>query len=342
MFPYDFRTVNVEPWRERLPYDPLPPLLEAGDAALEYFARRDLLDEDVPPVSCLWDLPGARRILRPQLADGSWPAKSDDHPAIHYHLIETWRQFRYLVEMYGFTRADPCAERAAEFLFSCQTPEGDIRGFLANQYATYYTGAILSLLIQAGYADDPRLEKGMQWLLSMRQDDGGWSIPILTRYLDWATQYRLTSEWAEPLQPDRSQPFSHNWTGMVLRAFAAHPAYRASDAARVGAELLKSRFFQPDAYTSYQAASYWTRFDYPFWWNHLVSALDSITRIGVSSEDAQIQKALAWLAGHQQPDGLWRLDNARPPAQDKQTAKTRQTRLWVGLAVCRVLRRLLG
>jgi len=128
----------------------------------------------------------------------------------------------------------------------------------------------------------------------------------------------------------------------VLRALAAHPVYRTSEAVRLGAELLKSRFFQPDVYTSYQAASYWTRFDYPFWWNHLISALDSITRIGVSSEDAQVQKALAWLVDHQQPDGLWRLDDSRPPAQDKHTPKTRQTRLWVALAACRVLRRLMG
>lgn len=335
--------VDVQPWRERLPYDPLPPLLEAGDPALEYFARRDLLDEVVPTVSYLWDLPGARRILKRQQADGAWPARGDSrHPAVHYHLVETWRQFRYLVEMYGFTRADPRAERAAEFLFSCQTPEGDIRGFLANQYATYYTGAILSLLIQAGYADDARVERGMQWLLSMRQDDGGWSVPILTRYLDWPTQYQLTSEWAKPLQPDRSQPFSHNWTGMVLRAFAAHPVYRASEAARVGADLLKSRFFQPDVYTSYQAASYWLRFDYPFWWNHLVSALDSVARIGVTGEDAQVQAALAWLAGHQQEDGGWRLNYARLAAEEKHTAKTRQTRLWVSLAICRVFKRVIG
>ena len=73
----------------------------------------------------------------------------------------------------------------------------------------------MALLIQAGYADDPRIEKGFQWLLAMRQDDQGWTIPILTHTLDRATQYRLTSEYAEPLEPDRARPFSHNWTGMV-------------------------------------------------------------------------------------------------------------------------------
>jgi len=68
---------------------------------------------------------------------------------------------------------------------------------------------------------------------------------------------------------------------MILRAFAVHKRYRRSPAARAAADLLKSRFFQPDAYTSYRAASYWVRFDYPFWWNQLVAALDSVSLIGV-------------------------------------------------------------
>jgi len=82
--------------------------------------------------------------------------------------------------------------KAAEYIFSFQTPEGDIRGFIGNQYATYYTGYILALLIQAGYVDDPRVEKGMQWLLEMRQNDGGWTVPILTHHFDGRTMYIFT------------------------------------------------------------------------------------------------------------------------------------------------------
>ncbi len=175
----------------------------------------------------------------------------------------------------------------------------------------------MALLIQAGYADDPRIEKGFQWLLSMRQDDQGWTIPLITHKLDRETQYRLTSEYAEPLEPDRSKPFSHNWTGMVLRAFAVHPKYCHSEAAHVAAQLLKSRFFQADSYTSYQAASYWVRFEYPFWWNNLVAALDTVSRIGLSREDDQIEQALTWLSEHQENDGLWRVTYAKPQGRKK-------------------------
>jgi hypothetical protein len=327
----------VESWRIQLRGDPIPALLSAGDEALAYFVRRDLLGEDVGPISHLWRLPGARKILKKQGPDGAWDRSGEKkHQAINYKLIETWKQFRFLVEVYGFNRDDPSAAKAAEFLFSCQTEEGDVRGFLANQYATYYTGAILSLLIQAGYEDDPRIEKGFEWLLSMRQDDLGWSVPIITHNFDGATRYRLTSEYAEPVEPDRSRPFSHNATGMVIRAFAAHSAYRRSEPALMAAKLLKSRFFQPDRYTSYQAASYWVRFQYPFWWNNLVAALDSISLIDPST-DEKTHEALDWLVDHQAADGLWEATYVEGKQVDN--ARTRETRRWVSLAICRVLRR---
>jgi hypothetical protein len=333
----------VSAWQNQLKFDPLPPLCASSDEALLYFVRRDLLEQEVGSIQTLWQLPQAQKILKKQLADGSWPRSGEEkHPSINYALIETWRQFRYLVEQYGFTCQHPRARQAAEFLFSCQTEDGDIRGMLANQYATYYTGAIMALLIQAGYEDDPRIEKGFQWLLRMRQSDLGWTIPILTHKFDRATQYYLTSQYAPPVEPDRSKPFSHNWTGMVLRAFAVHPVQRQSEAARIGANLLKSRFFQPDAYTSYQAAGYWVRFEYPFWWNNLVTALDSISRIGLSKDDEQIQRALDWIREHQEEDGLWKVSYVDPAAVEKNTPQARQMKLWVSLAICRVFRRMYG
>ncbi len=332
----------MKSWRKKLLYDPIPPLLASGNEALRYFVHRDLVGESAGPINRLWQLPEAKKILGKQQSDGSFafPAGRNKHPAVNYPLIETWKQFRYLVEVYGFTREHPLAEKAAEFLFSCQTGDGDFRGFLADQYATYYTGAILSLLIQAGYADDPRVEKCFQWLLSMRQDDGGWTVPIITHSFSGEEMYRLTSRHMKPVEPDRSKPFSHNWTGMVLRAFAVHERHGKSEEARVAANLLADRFFQPDVYTSYQAASYWVSFQYPFWWNNLIAALDSVTRIGLTAKDDRIARALRWLIDHQEKDGLWRETYAKSRAKGKETAKIQKARCRVSLAACRIFRRL--
>ncbi len=328
----------MDDWRSRLRRDPIEPLMAAGDPALEHFVRRDLLGEKGLSARRLWDLPEVRRILRKQQTDGSWkyPGKQSG-PAVKYSLLETFKQLRVLVGQYGLRKGHPALAAAAEFVFSCQTEEGDIRGMLANQYMPYYVGMLLQLLIEAGYGKDPRVERAMQWLLAARQEDGGWAAAVLTGKLSRAEANRLTSEHADPLPLDSTQPFSHNITGMVLRAFAAHARHRRSAAARQAARLLASRFFQSDVYSSYRDADYWVRFQYPFWWNHLVAALDSISRIGIPPDEEHVARGLRWLVRKQRADGLW--DVAHGKMRRPASAGSRAMRPWIGLAICRVFAR---
>ena len=64
--------MKLPDWRRGLRVDPVPALLASGNSAIEYFTRRDLLGEEVPPIGTLWDLPSVERIMRKQQADGSW------------------------------------------------------------------------------------------------------------------------------------------------------------------------------------------------------------------------------------------------------------------------------
>jgi hypothetical protein len=295
MIPAGMKFPTGRGWLSELKADPVAALISTGDEIIIYFTRRDLLEEKVGRVDSIWSLPPPQKLLKGQLPDGSWTyqgTKKPVYPPHHYSLVETFKRFRVLVRRYGFDRQHEVLARAAEYLFSCQTVEGDIRGMIGNQYATYYTGEILSLLVKAGYQDDPRIEKGLQWLLSMRQDDGGWTIPILTHHFDGQTMYRLTSQKCDPVLPDRGQPFSHNWTDMALRAFAAHDKYRQAPEVKEAAGLLKSRFFKPDVYTSYKSPKYWTTFR--FWWPNLLTALDSLSQLGFSRDDPDINYGLEW------------------------------------------------
>lgn len=329
-------------WQKQLSSDPTSPLISSGNRAVGYFVKRDLLEEKVESISRIWQLPEVLAILKKQEPDGSWPypgRKAVSYPRHHHSLLETWKRFRLLVDRYEFTNEHPAAKKAADFIFSCQTEDGDIREFLANQYATYYTGAVMATLIKAGYEDDPRIERGFKWLLSMRQNDGGWTIPILTRKFDRKTMYKLTSQYAKPVQPDQTKPFSHNWTDMVLRAFAAHPRYRKSKEAKTAADLLKSRFFQADSYSSYRAASYWVRF--LFWWPNLVTALDSLSLIGYPEDDQDIKKALNWLVQNQEPNGLWRTTYVNGK-KESENERNKELRLWLTLAISRIFKRYYG
>ncbi|MFC1879854.1 prenyltransferase/squalene oxidase repeat-containing protein [Chloroflexota bacterium] len=317
----------MDKWRRRLKVDPLDGLLGCGNPAISYFTRRDLLGESLGPPELLWDLPDPVKMLRRQTLDGSWryaSGKSEQSSGEDYNQLETFRQLGILVEKYGFSRSHPAVAKAAGFLFDCQTYDGDFRGIYASQYAPNYSGAIMELLIKAGWAEDKRIRRGFEWLLSNRQDDGGWAAAMRTLKIKWQDAYQLK----EPLEPDRSRPFSHLMTGMALRAFAAHPTWRSAPAALAAADLLAGRFFERDKYIDRQGKNYWERVSFPFWFTDIVSALDSLSRLGFSAERPQIRRALAWLADRQAADGAF----------DLKLLKTRDkdTRWWVALAVCRV------
>ena len=188
--------MNSTEWRSILNYDPLPHLLSSGNQAIDHFAARDLLGETEVHTETLWVLPAAKKIVKRQQPDGSWKYPGGNRKirsSENYDQIETFRNLGYLVEMFGFDRSAPAISRAADFLFGFQTDEGDIRGILGNQYAPYYTAAMAELLIKAGYQDDDRIERVFGWLGSIRQDDGGWAIPLRTRHRKGLLKVRLTS-----------------------------------------------------------------------------------------------------------------------------------------------------
>jgi len=327
----------MDEWQKQLKFDPLPQLEASDNEALTYFVRRDLMGEEAEPIETLWQLPEVVKIVGKQLADGAWKypgGKEYICSREDYNQLQTYKVLGQLVEKYGLTRDHPAIERAADFLFSRQTEDGDFRGIYRDQYTPNYSAGIMELLIKAGYQGDPRIERGLSWLLSMRQDDGGWAIPMRTGAGEGSERIRDAFWLPEPIQPDRSKPFSHWVTGVVLRAFAAHPEYRGAPEVRRAGELLKSRFFQPDTYTDRKAPSFWTKITYPFWWTDILSALDPLSWLGFSKNDPDIGKGLDWLVTNQEETGLWR--SGYPKAKD------RDIHLWVSLAACRVLKSFCG
>ncbi len=322
----------MEIWQSSLKVDPVSPLLTAKNEALLYFVRRDLLAESVGAVEPLWSLREPVRLLRQQLENGAWkyPGGGRSHlrPTEDYNQIRTYRILGILVEKYAFNRRHPAIKKAAEYLFSRQTAEGDFRGIYGNQYTPNYSAAIMELLIKAGYEADLRIARGFRWLLSVRQQDGGWAIPLRTV----GKKFDAETLGAEAIRPDPAQPSAHLVTGIVLRAFAAHRDYAASAEARAAGALLASRLFAADRYRDRQASRYWTAFSFPFWNTDLLSALDSLSQLGLSADDPQIRRALRWFQVRQGKDGIWVLTMLR-------SARKSDRHLWHTLAICRVFKR---
>ena len=324
----------MDEWLEVLRYDPIGCLKSTDNKAIEFFCMRDLLgDPGGARVEDLWSLPGAQRLTRKQQEDGSWRypnPRAERSPVQNYSLLETFRNLGILVEKYGMNKDHPTVQRAAEYLFSCQTGEGDFRGILGNQYMPYYIGAIMELLIKAGYGDHPGIERGFRWLLSVRQEDGGWNIPMKTAGLTYSEVFE-----SPPVPTDRTKPFSHLITGMVLRAFAAHPRYRRTREALHAAGLLKGRFFKRDSIPDRGDPSYWTKFSYPYWFTDMLTSLDSLSLMGFPPDDGDIKKGLDWFVKSQKENGSWELAMLRGGGD-------KNLKYWLALAICRVFKRFFG
>ena len=121
-------------------------------------------------------------------------------------------------------------------------------------------------------------------------------------------------------------------TGVVLRAFAAHPKYRGSKEARQAGRLLHSNLFKRDNYPDRAAPEYWLRFSFPFWFTDLISALDSLSLLGFSKTEPNIEKALTWFIENQQENGLWELKITMGRNRDI-------LQLWLALAICKIFKR---
>jgi hypothetical protein len=152
----------MENWRKELRVDPIPSLISAKNKAIEYFTRRDILDEKVEPIETLWELAETKKLLNRQQEDGSWkyPGGGKEHLRSQedYNQLETYRILGELVEKYGLNNKHPKIRKAADFLFSHQTDEGDFRGIYGNQYSPNYSAAIMELLIKAGYQNNHQFE----------------------------------------------------------------------------------------------------------------------------------------------------------------------------------------
>jgi hypothetical protein len=319
-------------WKKKLSYDPLDTLIASNNPSIQYFTRKDLLDDLVFELDGLWNLKTPKGIIRKQQENGSWK-----YPGVHnnlrskenYNQLETFRQYSELVEKYEFNRNHPSIEKATDYLFTFQSKEGDFRGIYGNQYSPTYTASIMELLIKSGYGDDPRINKGFNWFLSNRQNDGGWAIPFRTLNM----KYNDALKQPLPLKTDPTKPYSHLITGIVLRSFAAHYFYCKNPDAKHAGKLLMERFFKRDKYNDRQDKEYWGKVSYPFWFTDIVSSLDSLYFLGFKKEEFQISKGLDWLVNKQLSDGTFNLKLVR--------GRDKDLKYWITLAVCRIFKRYL-
>jgi hypothetical protein len=303
-------------------------LLNTGNNAVLTFTRKDLLREEVD-IERLWTLPRVKKLLKKQQANGSWiypNRKAVLRSPTSYNQYETYKTLAELVELYGLTKKNNAIRMAADYLFSFQTTEGEFRGIYGNQYSPNYSASITEFLIKAGY-NDTRIHRSLSWLLKMRQDDGGWAIPLRTRNEKLGA---LRNE--ETIEPDKAKPSSHLITGIVLRSFSLLNEYRTK-VTDVGL-LLADRVFTRDKYSDRIGVEYWTKFTYPYHWTDILTTIDTLTLLGIKNHP-KIDRIKHWFERHKQENGIYQVDVMAG-------AKYNDIKYWITLQYLKVLKRFIN
>ncbi len=311
-------------------------LLARGNLPILFWLKKDILEVPVDrEFKNLQKYADRIRILEEQNSKGSWCEKKYiGHPTLEktHSTVETLRNLFKLYDL-GCSKKDKAIQKGAGYLFSTQTKEGDFRGAYIHEYAPTYHALILEIVSLFGFHDASEAEKGFQWLMKNRQDDGGWAIPYRTvEKKVFENRYgknNANENDSAPIKPNTSKPFSNVVTGMVLRALAASPQWRERKETKKGGALLLKEFFKPDYYSEQKSAAGWKDLSYPFWGTNILSSLDSLSKIGFSPENEIIQSALQWLLRKQRPQGYWEARFKKAELEDH---------LWITIAVLRMLK----
>ena len=264
--------------------------------------RRDLIDDsEAPSAEEIASYTEVKALLRKVEKDGSFAPRTVEKEIGGSKFARSLATIRSLdrladlgLRVEGKSTVSQQLHKIANFILASQEGEGGISDLIladkpsgrGKTVALHFQGWALSALCRAGFENDERVEKGTRFLLSLRQDDGGWA-------------------WRGVRTESAARPSSHLVTGMVLRAFASSKDRRGSREARRAAELLATRFLQPDRYEDRKAASFWENLTEPRFYTDVLDALDTITSIGLGKENSGVRTAEAYLRSRQAKDGLW-------------------------------------
>jgi hypothetical protein len=270
-------------------------LLEPQNPSIRYWTLVDLLNrpasdpEVIMARAAILDAPPVAQLLSDQKRDGYW-VKRDYYLPKHYG---TFWVLTVLADL-GLTAEDERIRRGCEFMFTYQREHGGFcrrrrvqgRGMMWDDQPGPCTHArVVRFLIQFGYAEDPRTQMALDWLLGTQREDGMW----LCRYGRGHGCLRATLDYLR--------------VAALYPALTAHPV-TARAAATVQGLLMAPRMGR------YHVKDKWRILEYPYFDYSLISALDALGRLGYECQQPQLAAALEYLVSRQLPNGAWPLDQS--------------------------------
>jgi hypothetical protein len=205
----------------------------------------------------------------------------------------------------GLDRRHPRVAELAERVFARQRPDGSfpLGAFqTGDRYDVVPLQTALPLrgLAAAGYATDPRAERGYEWLLAHRLPDGAWPTGQAAGQPGYVAGYRRLPGSAGcrantqaalaclVLHPQRRR------AGPTWRALDLLLQRETRDEWALGTEVARLRGLDPPA----GFFTFYARFDLAF-------VLELAGRAGASAEDPRVADLVEFLLARRGPAGLW-------------------------------------
>ncbi len=329
-------------WKSLLKADPTGWLLEKDNPSVRYFTLTEILDrtENNPEVKKAREkiikIGAVPKILAKQKNEGFWDAAEKFYTAKYKGT--TW-QLIILAEL-GADGKDRCVMEACKFILE-NSQDRESYGFSMwtsvrtgggrhSGVIPCLTGNMVWSLIRLGYLEDPRVQRGIDWIVTyQRFDDAiekapkGW--PYEKSEMCWG---RHTC---------------HMGAVKALKALAEiPPSKRSRDAKNTiekGVEyMLRHHIHKRSHNLSRVSKPGWLRFGFPLMYQtDALEILGILTRLGY--KDERMQEAVDLVISKQDDQGRWTLErtfNGRFQTNIEQKGKPSK---WITLNALRALKK---
>ena len=292
--------------------DPIPWLLEGDDPSVRYFTLTDLLGAapDNPDVMAarraIMSHGTVPRILAAQTGDGHWESRDDFYTAKYRGTVWQLVIFAAL----GADGADERVRGGCEAILrdAQDTESGGFAvgrakkagGGLHSSVIPCLTGNLVWSLIRLGMLDDPRVQRGVEWITTyQRFDDSEDEAPT-----GWPYD-RLEMCWGRHT--------CHMGAVKALKALAAIPLERRSpEVERTLAQgtefMLRHHVHKRSHDLTKLSKPGWLRFGFPLMYQtDVLEILGILTALGC--RDERMREALDLVAGKADAQGRWKLES---------------------------------
>jgi len=298
-------------WKSLLKADPTGWLLEKDNPSVRYFTLTDVLgklenDSEVREAKDeIMEVGVVPKILAKQSNEGYWGSPENFYAPGKFKGT-VW-QLMILAEL-GADSGEERVRKACEFILN-NSQDRESGGFSYLRASSgggrhkrvipCLTGNMVWSLIRLGYLDDPRVQRGIDWITTYQRFDDGIS--------------EAPKGWPYGRQSCWGRHSCHMGVVKALKALAEIPTDERSEDVTCtienGAEyLLKHHVHKRSHDLTRVSKAEWLRFSFPLMWNtDVLEILGILTRLGY--RDSRMEEALNLVVSKQDDQGRWKLEN---------------------------------